>query len=111
NPPFMGGRLISGAFSDSYLSFLLAAYPESGGQADLVAYFFRRSFSLLTTGGTFGLVATNTIAQGDTRNAGLLQIRKNYGTIFAAVKRLKWPGAAAVVVSIVHVIKVSNPSE
>lgn len=105
NPPFMGGRLISGAFSDAYLSHLLTEYSESGGQSDLVAYFFRRSFGLLRTGGTFGLVATNTIAQGDTRNAGLLWIRNHSGHIYAAVKRLKWPGAAAVVVSLVHVIK------
>ena len=32
--------------------------------ADLVAYFFRRAFSLLRSGGAFGLIATNTICSG-----------------------------------------------
>ena len=34
------------------------------GNADLVAHFFRRAFDLLRDGGTFGLIATNTIAPG-----------------------------------------------
>ena len=36
-------------------------------QADLVAHFFRRIIRLLRADGVFGLIATNTIAQGDTR--------------------------------------------
>ena len=44
NPPFMGGRLISGSFSTSYLEALGELYPETGGQSDYVAYFFRRAF-------------------------------------------------------------------
>jgi hypothetical protein len=52
-----------------------------------------------------GLIATNTIAQGDTRSTGLRWICLNGGTIVAARKRYRWPGVAAVVVSIVHVLK------
>ena len=48
-----------------------ASTTESHGNADLVAHFFRRAFNLLRHGGTFGLIATNTIAQGDTRATGL----------------------------------------
>ncbi|MEM1395196.1 MAG: type IIL restriction-modification enzyme MmeI, partial [Cyanobacteria bacterium P01_H01_bin.150] len=55
--------------------------------------------------GCFGLIATNTIAQGDTRSTGLRYICENGGTIFNAQKRLKWPGLAAVVVSVVNVFK------
>ena len=44
---------------------------ESHGNADLVAHFFRRAFNLLTNRRNFGLIATNTIAQGDTRSTGL----------------------------------------
>jgi hypothetical protein len=75
---------------------------------DLVAYFFRRAFDLLRTHGTFGLVATNTIAQGDTREGGLRTILKRGGAIYAATRRFAWPGAVAVVVSVVHVIKRST---
>ena len=59
----------------------------------------------LRDGGTFGLIATNTIGQGDTRSTGLRWICNHGGTIYAARKRLKWPGEAAVVVSVVHVHK------
>ena len=41
------------------------------GSADLVAYFFLRAMSLLTPKGNLGLIATNTVAQGDTRAVGL----------------------------------------
>ncbi len=53
----------------------------------------------------FGLIATNTIGQGDTRSTGLRWICNHGGTIYAARKRLKWPGEAAVVVSVIHVHK------
>ena len=81
------------------------AYPESHGNSDLVAYFFRRAFTLLRQGGTLGLVATNTIAQGDTRSTGLRYMCLHGGTIYNATRRHKWEGAAAVVVSLIHVIK------
>ena len=104
NPPFAGKNTISGANRDAYLPWLLQTHEESHGNADLVAHFYRRTFSMLRRDGTFGLIATNTIAQGDTRGTGLRWIRKHGGTICAARKRVKWPGgAAAVIVSVVHV--------
>ena len=45
-----------------------SVHDESHGNADLVAHFFRRAFDLLRRQGTFGLIATNTIGQGDTRS-------------------------------------------
>ena len=80
-------------------------HAESQGKCDLVAHFFRRCFDLLRPGGSLGLIATNTIAQGDTRSSGLRWICLNGGTIYAAHKRHKWPGVAAVVVSVVHLFK------
>ena len=47
--------------------------------------------SATPAGGTFGLIATNTIAQGDTR-AGLRWICTHGGTIYAARSDFKWPG-------------------
>ena len=44
------------------------------GSADLVAYFFLRAMSLLNSQGNLGLIATNTVAQGDTREVGLKQM-------------------------------------
>lgn len=78
---------------------------ESHGNSDLVAHFYRRAFTLLRKSGSFGLIATNTIYQGDTRSTGLRFICENGGNIYNAQKRLKWPGLAAVVVSVVNIIK------
>lgn len=102
NPPFAGKNSIISGNAAGYIHFLQALHSESHGASDLVAHFFRRAFSLLREGGAFGLIATNTIAQGDTRNTGLRWICQHGGTLFAARKRLKWPGMAAVVVSVVH---------
>jgi hypothetical protein len=109
NPPFMAGVAISGSLGTSYLEWLKATFTGSGGQADLVATFFQRSFAEVRKGGIFGLIATNTIAQGDTRQASLLPIRLAGGCIYSARRRVKWPGRAAVHVSIVHCSKGSVP--
>lgn len=79
------------------------------GNSDLVAHFFRRAFGLLRGGGVFGLIATNTIGQGDTRASGLTPILSSGGAIIRATRRQKWPGEAAVVVSVVHVVKGEAP--
>ncbi len=105
NPPFMGGSKISSTQGDAYLAWLLATHPDSHGNGDLVAHFFRRAFSLTRPDGTIGLIATNTIGQGDTRSTGLGFICTHGGTIYRARRRVKWPGMAAVIVSIVHVAK------
>jgi hypothetical protein len=105
NPPFAGKNSITASSGSNYLQWLLALHDESHGNADLVAHFYRRAFNLVRKGGAFGLIATNTIAQGDTRGTGLRWIRHHDGIIFAARKRIKWPGEAAVVVSVVHVHK------
>ena len=106
NPPFAGKNTITNGNAENYLNYLKEFYAESHGNADLVAYFFRKSFELLNTGGSMGLIATNTIAQGDTRSTGLRFICQNGGVIYNATRRYKWPGLAAVVVSVVHIIKV-----
>ncbi|MBL8824623.1 MAG: N-6 DNA methylase [Planctomycetia bacterium] len=105
NPPFAGKNTIAAGHHPYFLDWLKTLHEESHGNADLVAHFFRRAFNLLRTDGTFGLIATNTIAQGDTRSTGLRWICTNGGTIYHARRRYKWPGLAAVVVSVVHVAK------
>src|SRR5262249_4045294 len=46
NPPFMGGTKISAHLGQSYACWLLSGYEQSHGNADLVAYFFRRAYDL-----------------------------------------------------------------
>ena len=105
NPPFAGNNTFVQGYPQGILDYFKQFHPESGGNCDLVAHFFRRSFNLLRQGGALGLIATNTIAQGDTRSSGLRWICLNGGTIYWARKRYKWPGVAAVVVSVVHLLK------
>ena len=105
NPPFLGGKRISTVAGDSYRDWLAVLHAASTSNADVVAHFFRRAFNLLRIGGTFGLIATNTIAQGDTRSSGLRWICSHGGDIYSARTRVKWPGQAAVVVSVLHVLK------
>ncbi len=104
NPQFVGGKKISTNYGQEYFAWIKEHNPESSS-ADLVAFFFRRAFDLLRKNGTLGLIATNTIAQGDTRYSGLRWICNHNGTIYNAQKRLKWPGLAAVVVSVLNIIK------
>ncbi|MFH1469401.1 MAG: type IIL restriction-modification enzyme MmeI [Pseudomonadota bacterium] len=103
NPPFLGGTMIGGRLGLAYHEHLILRFPPSTGLADLVAFFLRRAFTALRTGGCFGLIATNTVAQGDTRLSGLQSIIECEGCIFAARSRYEWPGQAAVVVSVLHV--------
>ena len=105
NPPFAGKNSVAASNITCYPEWLKSVHPESHGNADLVAHFFRRSFTLIRENGVFGLIATNTIAQGDTRSTGLRYICGDGGTIYCATTRVKWPGLAAVAVSVVHVIK------
>jgi hypothetical protein len=105
NPPFAGKNTVINGNREGYLDWLKVANPKSHGNADLVAHFFRRAFGLIRNNGTFGLIATNTVGQGDTRATGLRWICNNGGSIYRAIRRKPWPGAAAVVVSVVHVLR------
>ncbi|MCK6461767.1 MAG: SAM-dependent methyltransferase, partial [Planctomycetes bacterium] len=110
NPPFAGKNTVIAGNRAAYPDWLKAVHEESHGNADLVAHFFRRAFGLLSPGGAFGLIATNTVGQGDTRATGLRWICKHGGTIYDATRRRKWPGeSAAVVVSVVHVVHGPHP--
>lgn len=104
NPPFMGGQKITGNLGTPYREYLVHRLASGArGSADLCAYFFLRAASLLREGGQFGFLATNTIAQGDTREVGLDQLTARGYTIPRAVPSRKWPGSATVEVAHVYV--------
>ena len=105
NPPFAGKNTLINGHRAFYLDWLQTLHEGAHGNADLVAHFFRRAFALLRPGGCLGLIATNTVGQGDTRETGLCAVIRAGGSIARATRRLKWPGEAAVVVSVVHVLK------
>lgn len=100
NPPFVGGKKISGALGTDYREFLVDCVANGAkGNADLCSYFFLQAGRLLRQHGMAGLLATNTIAQGDTREVGLDQLLADGFTIPRAVRSAPWPGVAALEVA------------
>jgi hypothetical protein len=100
NPPFMGGQKITGALGDEYREYLVEVLANGQrGSADLCAYFFLRAGNLLRRDGNFGLLATNTIAQGNTREVGLDQLAGQGFKIYRAVPSRPWPGSASLEVA------------
>jgi hypothetical protein len=97
NPPFLGGTKISGAQGGNIRDWFshVLSNGSGGGRADFVAYFFLRAMSLLNSQGNLGLIATNTVAQGDTREAGLDQLVASGFTIVRAIQSKSWPAASA----------------
>ncbi|MGL5860578.1 MAG: Eco57I restriction-modification methylase domain-containing protein, partial [Phycicoccus sp.] len=96
NPPFKGGTKVSGVVGDNVREWMVHTIADSvKGQADLVAYFFLRTRHLLKQSGTLGLIATNTVAQGATREVGLQQMTANGFAIRRAIQSKPWPAASA----------------
>jgi hypothetical protein len=103
NPPFMGGKTISGHLGKEYLGYLKHLWSHQKGSADYAAYFFLQAFARLRSNGVLGMISTNSIAQGDTRAVGLDYIDSLGGCIYRADNNRPWPGLAAVVVSVLHI--------
>ncbi len=105
NPPFLGGKRITSVHGEKYTFGIKKIVSEKKGAADLSAYFLLRVFSMLKNSGCQGLVVTNSINEGDTREVGLASICHQGGTIFHAETNRPWPGSAGVTVSVVMAIK------
>ncbi|MEU9861462.1 DNA methyltransferase [Streptomyces sp. NPDC047971] len=105
NPPFSGGVQTSariGKDSLSYIGQVIAGGHTAGGRADLCTYFLLRNLHLAAARRT-GIIATNTIAQTDSREVGLDRIVAQGWQIGRAVKSQPWPGEAGVYVSLVWI--------
>ena len=105
NPPFCGKNTITMGNRKGYMEWLKIIHPHAHGNSDIVAHFFKKSFDLIRKKGCVGLIATNTIGQGDTRTTGLQWIVRHGGQIYRADKRVQWPSDASVIVSIVYIQK------
>ncbi|MBF0696358.1 Eco57I restriction-modification methylase domain-containing protein [Actinomyces bowdenii] len=96
NPPFLGGQKLTGSMGNNVRDWFVAILAEGRrGSADLAAYFLLRAFSLLSSHGTLGLIATNTVAQGDTRDVGLDRMVEDGFTITRAIQSRAWPAKSA----------------
>ena len=61
----------------------------------VVSLLYLRCTSLLQANGTLGLIATNTVAQGDTREVGLDAMVAAGFTITRAIQSRSWPASSA----------------
>ena len=96
NPPFLGGQKLTGAMGQNVRDWYVNVLGDGAkGPADLVAYFFLRAFTLLRLTGTLGLIATNTVAQGRTREVGLDRMAERGFTITRAIQSEAWPADSA----------------
>ncbi|MEU1603107.1 Eco57I restriction-modification methylase domain-containing protein [Micromonospora matsumotoense] len=103
NPPFIGGQRLTGAIGPDVREYLVERVGAGRrGSADLCTYFLLRGVSVARQG-RVGIIATNTIAQGDTREVGLDQVVDQGWTIYRAEKSQPWPGTAALEVSLLWV--------
>ncbi len=106
NPPFLGGQKITSAMGNAYRDYLVGNIASGRrGSADLVAYFFIRVNSIVTNSGFFGLIAVNTISEGNTREIGLDSILGVGSVIYRTNPNVVWAGEANVVTSSVFVSK------
>lgn len=101
NPPFVTGKRISTFLGDKYQGFIKKTFSDSKGAADLCVYFLRRGFSLIKSCGLTGMIATKSIAEGDSRRVGTAWLTSNGARITWALHELPWPGSANVVVSLI----------
>jgi hypothetical protein len=102
NPPFSGGQKLTGNLGTDYREYLVDEIGKKArGGADLCAYFLLRNLQLARKQ-RVGVITTNTIAQGDTREVGLDQATSGVEawTVYRAVKSQPWPGTAALEVSL-----------
>lgn len=105
NPPFLGGRRISYRLGTPYFANLKGEVGESVATTDLCVYFLRRALLLLGCDKYFGLILSDVVSQGDSRENGLVSALNSGGTIFNAVSTRHWPGEAGVKISHVHLRK------
>ncbi|MHB8165313.1 MAG: Eco57I restriction-modification methylase domain-containing protein, partial [Sulfuricella sp.] len=104
NPPYLGGQGLSGSYGSAFCEYVKWEYAPAG-LSDLVAYFVRRIYALLRPGGFTAFITTNSIKDGDIRKDGLEQVLAQGGAINMAVRGIKWPGLAKLVVSLVALHK------
>lgn len=106
NPPFLGGKRISSTVGENYLGWVKKYLSKVSGSADLSAYFLLRCSTLIGPRSAIGLIATNSISQGDSREVGLAQILKwpNF-SVHSATTSVPWPGHAAVFVTLIHIFR------
>lgn len=109
NPPYLGDKKLKKAFGEQFLEFIRANYNV--GVSDLIVYFFNRIYQIINRDKYFSLITTSSIANGDLRLGALEELINKNATILYALKSIKWPGQAAVNVSLLSIKKGEKSKE
>ena len=104
NPPYLGGQALSGTYGHAFCECMKWRYAPTG-LSELVVYFLRRIHELLRDGGFTAIITTNSIVDGDVRKDGLDYVVSTGSQINMAVRGMKWPGTANLVVSLLALHK------
>jgi len=105
NPPYLGGKRISGNFGDSYLNIVKYIHRPAEGGLDFVVYFVRRIYRIQKHNSFHSIITTNTISQGDSRRGGLEYLTKSGADIIFVADSISWPGKANVKVTLYSLFK------
>ncbi len=104
NPPYLGGQGLSGTYGHPFCEYIKWQYAPAG-LSDLVVFFLRRIYVLLKDSGFASIITTNSIIDGKIRRDGLEQVIRSGGEINMAIRGVKWPGVANLVVSTLAIHK------
>jgi hypothetical protein len=96
NPPYLHGRRVSTVLGGDYLRQLCRFHDRVNGSSDLVAYFVIRGFQLLASCGCLGVVTTQAVCRGDTKETCLDYILREQGYLYSVTSDFAWPGTATV---------------
>ncbi|MFA5944662.1 MAG: DNA methyltransferase [Candidatus Thermoplasmatota archaeon] len=100
NPPYMGGSKVSGTLGAHYNSYLAAVEAHYSTTGDLASAFVLKATSIVAPIGSVGMITTNSIGKGTTRENGLAQVLAKGWRMSAAFANIPWQGAANVVVAL-----------
>ncbi len=101
NPPYIGGRLITGHFGRTYYEYLDVIREGRKGSPDFCVFFLLRAHALACIGGFTGVVVTATIKDTGNRSVGLDHLLNSKANIVWAISQMPWPGSATLDVSVV----------
>ena len=106
NPPFGGKNTVINANALNYPLWLKLLHAESHGNADLVAHFFRRAFGLCCVSRAHSASSPPTPSvRGIPAQPACAGSARTAARSYSAQRRIQWPGEAAVVVSVLHILK------
>ncbi len=105
NPPFASGLTLSTQFGNNFALWQKERLLLRNAKVDLSALFILRCAQLVGAHGTIGMIATNTIGQGATREECLVRLMGSGWAIYNATSSMPWPGDASVAISTVNLAR------